>query len=124
MRTPKRPVRHKPVLTVQQATYAVDLGRLDSFPHSELRQNRSDLLRKHRFSQARRSNAKNVVAQLSNFLLHGTELECLRRSSDLSRFFRYLLDVRGDAQVLPFSVRFHLREIILFHETDCVAAEQ
>jgi hypothetical protein len=34
------------------------------------------------------------------------------------------LDVRGDAQVLPLSVGFHLREIILFHETDCVAAEQ
>ena len=38
--------------------------------------------------------------------------------------FRYLLDVRGDAQVLPLSVGFHLREIILFHETDGVAAEQ
>ena len=34
------------------------------------------------------------------------------------------LDVRGDAQVLPLSVGFHLREIILLHETDCVAAEQ
>ena len=72
----------------------------------------------------RRARIQNVVAQLSNFLLHGTELECLRRSSDLSRFFRYLLDVRGDAQVLPFSVGFHLREIILFYETDCVPAEQ
>jgi hypothetical protein len=34
------------------------------------------------------------------------------------------LDVRGGAQVLPLSVGFHLREIILFHEADCVAAEQ
>jgi hypothetical protein len=37
---------------------------------------------------------------------------------------RYLLDVRGDAQVLPLSVGFHLREIIQFHETDGIAAEQ
>jgi hypothetical protein len=42
--------------------------------------------------------------------------DTLRRSSHLSRFFRYLLDVRGDAQVLPFSVGFHLREIIPFRE--------
>src|SRR5260370_38391117 len=33
-------------------------------------------------------------------------------------------DVRRDAQVLPLSVGFNFREIILFHETDCVAAEQ
>src|SRR5271166_2017464 len=65
MRTPKRPVRHKPVLTVQQATDAVDLGRLDGFAHSEWRQNRWDPLRNHRFPRARRSDAKDIRTYLS-----------------------------------------------------------
>jgi hypothetical protein len=56
--------------------------------------------------------------------LHSFPINVIRRLSALARFFRHLLDVRGDAQVLPLSVGFHLREIILFHETDCVAAEQ
>src|SRR5260370_16776520 len=64
MRASKRPVRHKPVLTVQQTTDAVDLGRLDRFAQRERRQNRWDPLRNHRFPRARRSDAKNVVAQL------------------------------------------------------------
>src|SRR5258708_32483702 len=33
-------------------------------------------------------------------------------------------DVRRDAHVLPLSVGFNFREIILFHEMDCVTAEQ
>src|SRR5208282_4163667 len=68
MRTPKRPVRDKPVLTVQQPTYAVDLGRLDSFAHSQRRQNRWDPLRNHRFPRAWRSDAKQIMApRSSNF---------------------------------------------------------
>src|SRR5271165_356642 len=62
MRTPKRPVGHKPVLTVQQATDAVDLSRLDSFADSERRQNRWDPLRNHRFTRAWRSDAKQIMA--------------------------------------------------------------
>src|SRR5208282_5488816 len=61
MRTPKRPGRHEPVLTVQQTTDAVDLGRLDSFAQSERRQNRWDPLRNHRFPRARRYDAKDIV---------------------------------------------------------------
>src|SRR5580704_6092504 len=68
MRTPKRPVRDKPVLTVQETAYAVDFGRLDSFAHSERRQNRWDPLRNHRFPRARRSDAKQIMAsRRSNF---------------------------------------------------------
>ena len=56
---PKRPIRDKPVLTVQQTADAVDLGRLDRFAQRERRQNRWDPLRNHRFPRARRSDAKN-----------------------------------------------------------------
>jgi hypothetical protein len=53
-------------------------------------------------------------------LLDGVLTRLLR----MSPFSRLWFDVRGDAQVLPLSVGFHLREIILFHKTHCVTAEQ
>ena len=61
MRTPERPSRHEPILSVQQTANAVDFRCLNCFAQRQRRKNRWDPLCDHRFTGAGRSYAKNIV---------------------------------------------------------------